>query len=321
MQELVSVIIPAYNSGRTIVEAIESVRSQTYSRTEIIVVDDGSTDDTQVILASMNDVRFFRQENAGPSAARIRALQEAQGDFVAYLDTDDWWEPSFLSSCVEGLNSTKAGFAFTNWRYVSGNGEVLTHDVFASRPYMAPALSNDGSTRSHVSHDTILDLWLRHSVATPSGIVIRRRFALLGWDVKARVGEDRLYMLDAIVSHDLSAVCCSEIHWNYRVHENNAYVNNPDHIRIEKGEIYFKEEIRRKYASLMNETQTRSINSSLAKSYCDLGYHLMNEGQTEAANHALKSACLAHAGIGVRWRHFRLRLRAMLKNVATRRGK
>ena len=93
----VSTVIPAYNKAGTIVPTIESVLHQTVREVEILVVDDGSTDDTRDRVARFGRrVRYFRQERAGVSAARNRGIQEAQGEWVAFLDGDDLWLPRKL---------------------------------------------------------------------------------------------------------------------------------------------------------------------------------------------------------------------------------
>lgn len=102
---LISVIIPAYNKASTIVSTIESVSKQTLRDFEIIVVDDGSTDGTKEKVLSLGDrIRFLQQERGGVSAARNRGMEEAQGEFVAFLDGDDLWLPRKLElqmNCLE----------------------------------------------------------------------------------------------------------------------------------------------------------------------------------------------------------------------------
>jgi glycosyltransferase involved in cell wall biosynthesis len=101
----VSVIIPTYNRGWIVKEAIESVLAQDYRDFELIVVDDGSTDNTDDILNSYRgDIMVFRQENQGVSAARNRGLAEASGRFIAFLDSDDLWLPQKLFRQVEFFN-------------------------------------------------------------------------------------------------------------------------------------------------------------------------------------------------------------------------
>jgi len=96
-EPLVSVIIPNYNYGRFLEESIGSALNQTYPNVEVIVVDDGSTDDSVDVANSFNDrIRFISQENAGVSAARNRGIAESRGEVIAFLDSDDVWLPEKL---------------------------------------------------------------------------------------------------------------------------------------------------------------------------------------------------------------------------------
>ncbi|WP_201352030.1 glycosyltransferase family 2 protein [Hydrogenimonas urashimensis] len=99
----VSVIIPTYNRRRYLDEAIESVLAQRYEPLELIVVDDGSTDGTQEIVARYPFIRYIYQENAGQAAARNRGIREATGEFLAFLDSDDLWMPGKLRRQVAYL--------------------------------------------------------------------------------------------------------------------------------------------------------------------------------------------------------------------------
>lgn len=98
---LVSVIVPTFNRGWCLNEAIDSVLSQTYGRYEVIVVDDGSTDDTGRRLSRYPDVHVLTQQNRGVSAARNRGFAASEGDFIAFLDSDDLWMPEKLSTQVD----------------------------------------------------------------------------------------------------------------------------------------------------------------------------------------------------------------------------
>ncbi|MEO6002494.1 MAG: glycosyltransferase family A protein [Opitutus sp.] len=98
---LVSVIIPVFNRASTIKRAVESVRRQTYRSIEIIVVDDGSTDDTVAVLAGiLPAVHLIKQKNAGPSAARNTGIRASNGDIIAFLDSDDEWLPAKIETQV-----------------------------------------------------------------------------------------------------------------------------------------------------------------------------------------------------------------------------
>jgi glycosyltransferase involved in cell wall biosynthesis len=102
----VSVVIPTYNSGQLVTEAIESILAQTSPVHEILVVDDGSTDDTLVRMSQFGPpVRYIKKENGGVSSARNRGVQEAKGEWIAFLDADDVWNPKKLELQLKALNS------------------------------------------------------------------------------------------------------------------------------------------------------------------------------------------------------------------------
>lgn len=92
MNSVISVIIPAYNASKYLAEAIESVLAQTYTRYEMIIIDDGSTDEThKVVEKYKGKVRYFYQANQGIGAARNKGVINAEGQYLAFLDADDYW--------------------------------------------------------------------------------------------------------------------------------------------------------------------------------------------------------------------------------------
>jgi glycosyltransferase involved in cell wall biosynthesis len=98
-------VIPVFNGEKYVAEALESVLAQTYAPIEIIVVDDGSTDDTPGILAAFGSkIRALRQLNAGPSAARSRGIEQARGEYLAFLDADDLWVPNKTETQLQRLS-------------------------------------------------------------------------------------------------------------------------------------------------------------------------------------------------------------------------
>jgi glycosyltransferase involved in cell wall biosynthesis len=125
----VSVVIPAYNYARYLPEAISSVLVQTYATLELIVVDDGSTDDTPEVCTHYTDPRFrcVRQKNAGLSAARNTGIQHARYSHVAFLDADDRWESGFLEAVVDQFTRLGSEFAVvaTACSRMNGDGELL----------------------------------------------------------------------------------------------------------------------------------------------------------------------------------------------------
>jgi glycosyltransferase involved in cell wall biosynthesis len=121
--KLVSIVVPAFNAAATIRESIVSALNQTHRNTEVIVIDDGSADQTRDIVASLmrGDARiqYFHQANSGVAAARNLGIAKAQGDFVATLDADDLWYPTKLTRQLERFQSsgpeTALVYAWCSW--------------------------------------------------------------------------------------------------------------------------------------------------------------------------------------------------------------
>lgn len=135
MQDVVSIIMPSYNCGRFVAETIRSVQAQTYSNWEILFVDDCSTDDTETIVKAFNDQRihFFKNtKNSGAAVSRNKALREARGRWIAFLDSDDLWEPQKLEKQVRFMEEN--GYKFSYTKYAEMDSEGNDTDVIVSGP-------------------------------------------------------------------------------------------------------------------------------------------------------------------------------------------
>jgi glycosyltransferase involved in cell wall biosynthesis len=135
----ISVIVPAYNGARFLSTALRSIREQEMPGMEVILVDDGSTDDPEFIAKEhANEIRYVRQEHSGQSSARNRGIRESSGEFIAFLDIDDLWMPRQLHHLMQVLQGQPdAGIAQGLMRQVVENsGGVL----FETAPYRMPYL-------------------------------------------------------------------------------------------------------------------------------------------------------------------------------------
>ena len=123
---LVSVIIPVYNGARHLRDCLESVFAQTYRPLEVIVVDDGSPDDSGAIAQSFPEVRYLRQENQGVAIARNNGIAAARGEFYAFLDQDDIWTREKLRVQMEYLfDHPDVGYTLTHQQYFLDDGATL----------------------------------------------------------------------------------------------------------------------------------------------------------------------------------------------------
>jgi len=124
---LVSVVIPTHNRRQIIGKAVRSALAQTYPHLEVVVADDGSTDDTRTVIESFGPrVRYVRQANAGVSAARNFGMRHARGEFIAFLDSDDAWHPWKIEAQVAALRRYRdAGLAWTDMAAIDGADKVV----------------------------------------------------------------------------------------------------------------------------------------------------------------------------------------------------
>lgn len=128
MSDLVSIIMPSYNTGHFIKETIESVLAQTYSNWELIIVDDCSTDNTDDIVKSfLSDHRIHyikNEKNSGAAVSRNRALKEAKGRWIAFLDSDDLWKREKLEKQISFMDKNGYAFSYTNYSEIDENGSL-----------------------------------------------------------------------------------------------------------------------------------------------------------------------------------------------------
>ena len=125
---LVSVIMPSWNTAKFIGESIQSVINQTYQHWELIIVDDCSTDNTDEIVASFGDsrIRYLKNdENCGAALTRNRALREAKGEWIAFLDSDDLWNPEKLEKQLFFMNQNEFVFSYHDYEKIDEKSEPL----------------------------------------------------------------------------------------------------------------------------------------------------------------------------------------------------
>ena len=133
---MVSIITPSYNSSRFISQTIESVLSQTYQNWEMIIVDDVSPDDSNDIIEEYikkdSRIKLIKLEkNSGPAIARNKAIKEAQGRYIAFLDSDDLWMPQKLEKQINFMQNNHYELTYTNYETMNEDGNKLDHTIIA----------------------------------------------------------------------------------------------------------------------------------------------------------------------------------------------
>jgi glycosyltransferase involved in cell wall biosynthesis len=207
---LVSVIIPCYNQGRFLHEAIESVLQQSYRHFEVIVVDDGSTDNTAEVVAGHPEVLKIRQENQGVSVARNNGVGVSTGRYLVFLDGDDRLLPHALEVGVEQMrNHADCAMAFGHYRTIGANGSLL------------PTYHQRLVAKDHYRY-----LLIENYIHTPSIVMFRRSVfkTVKGFDPRLTCVED--YDLYLRIAREFPIVGYDDIVTEYRRHDTNMTRNH-----------------------------------------------------------------------------------------------
>ncbi len=185
----VSVVIAAYNKADLTIRTVESVLNQTYANIEVIVVDDGSTDDTKQKLSVYADkIKYIYKENSGACSARNVGIRQASGDYIGLLDCDDIYFPEKIALSVDCLeNNPEYGFVHTSMHYIDDNDVIrATFDIFPCdrvSGWIAEKLLID----NFISQSTVV---ARKSSLDKAGLFDESIFMPADWDLWLRLAED-----------------------------------------------------------------------------------------------------------------------------------
>ncbi len=212
----VSVIIPTYNGGEHLLDAVNSVLQQTLAPLEIIVVDDGSQEDVLRTLSSVSQrISYIRQDNAGPSAARNRGIKAARGEFIAFLDDDDLWHPTKIEAQLRCMSQDPAcGLVYSIPDYIDSHGSIVYH----TKPEPCPS--------GYVYYDFLK----RNYIYTPSTTLIRASvFEMIGvFDENTSQWED--YDLWMRIAKHYNVLFCSVAIIYYRLSDSGISKNTYNHL-------------------------------------------------------------------------------------------
>lgn len=133
MNALVSIITPTYNSAKFIAETIQSVQNQTYSNWEMIIVDDGSSDETKSVVKQIQEteprIHFIEQiQNVGPAITRNMGIKNAKGKYLTFLDADDIWFADFIENSIKTIQNTGISFVFSSYKRSNEQLEFVYSD-------------------------------------------------------------------------------------------------------------------------------------------------------------------------------------------------
>lgn len=302
--EKISVIIPTYNRASYIRDAIESILEQTYPVFEIIVVDDGSTDNTSEVIRLYGDrIRYFWQQNSGPGAARNRGIKEAKGDYVAFLDSDDIW--------VQNKTKIQMDF-FSKHPHL----DIIFGDMAnfsETEDNNMPEIKNPKTHNYFVAHSSDIEqifdcLIIGNLIPTPTVICRRACISRIGFfDEKLKIAEDYDYWLRA------ARICrfgfINAVLIKRRRHDDNL-IN--DWACMKMAALDVLNRIEKEMPNLTARTQ-RLLADKLYRIHYDLGSYYFNKRDFACAFNHLKK-CRPRKLINYKWQ-LKLALSFLLKNL------
>ena len=266
----VSVIVPTYNNRALLPETLDSVLGQSFADFEMIVVDDGSTDGTAAIIKNdYPQIRYFHQPNRGPAAARNAGVSLARGDYLAFCDHDDLWNPHHLRSLLAGFTShPDAALVFDNAEYF---GLGVEEPKWHLDRKVCQALSR-GPVRPQVL------LW-DYPVASMSVMMVRKNTFNFLNGLNEQVGalDDLHFYLRLAARYEVRFV--NYIGCKKRVTGGNL----SQRINLKETNVCYLEELWRNHPEVVSAVGSMDYRLRLARKYFKLGRHYRESGHGELA--------------------------------------
>ena len=310
MNPTVSIVIPTYNTARYISEAIESVLVQTYRDFEIIVVDDGSTDNTYEVikqrhanntrdvelievtnpfqrtqrtyLTQLTQLIYIHQENGGRASARNTGIKAARGKYVAFLDSDDLWTPEKLEKQVDIMEGNKnIDFLFGDKQRFSDDGTIITSSMFARRGYNPDFFGDSLFVRDAYKK-------LLQEPYIPTGTVIMKKecFEKTGLFDEAIYAEDWEFWLRIALFNNLAY---SNELWELERDREGSGSKNLKAVSLSN--ISSLEKHEREFNDILKNLNI-DLNSKIRDSYRDTGHFLLSTHENLPARECFKKSLL-----------------------------
>ncbi len=292
-----SVVIPAYASAGTLARAIDSVLAQTEPAFEILVVDDASPDDTARVVAPYGErVRYLRRErNAGVSAARNFGAQQARGDWLAFLDADDWYHPTRLAAHAAWLREDPTlDFLTGDYEYRDADGGLLGTSLTqheAGRRLLARA---QGASRVVMDANDFESFVADHFGDTHTLSVPRTSFLELGgYPLGFKVCEDVHFLTRLVARSRRVGVVCAPLAV-YLIHGGSATRRDP--VQAQRENVRTLCDLRR-LAPAFPDPVRRGVMTRMRLGRLNLGYTLCRHGTRGAALRAVLPSLFENPGL------------------------
>lgn len=328
----VSVVLPIYNRAHFLPQAISSIMRQTLRDWELIVVDDGSTDDPAPLISSLsrespNPIKLLSQENQGPAAARNLGIRNALGEYIAFFDSDDTWEAGHLSACVRELEKNPdLDWIYTSFQRVKlATGETIDTDIFfeGGKPARLLALNSSVRGELHIIDDAdALRTSIEHGlcIGLRTSVVRRRVFQVVEFPL-FRIGEDQALYPRALINGMKFGYLLSVQATAYVHDENISEVAG-----VSSGDKYVKTltELIRAFESLrdldLSSDERRALERRIGNEYFwNLGYRCLCDGHDVLALDFFRRGMKGNPWNAIFWKTYMVAiLRVAMRRLSSR---
>ncbi|MBL4780839.1 MAG: glycosyltransferase [Porticoccaceae bacterium] len=282
----ISAVIPTYNNADYIEDAINSILAQSHPVDEIIIIDDGSSDNTEelvkVISKKAANIIYIKQANQGPSSARNRGIEAASGDWIAFLDADDLWTPDKIALQITALkNEPQLRLIAADMSEIDKLGKTIVESVLAKHQLLHKFQSLAGRAVPRATAALLTKNFI------PTGTVLIERDCLRktgGFNTNIRFGED--LELWARVAADHPITCLPQVMMQRRQHGDNATENT---VSMLEGLVDVMQSLRHWGAEKLI-LQSLNPDRLVAAALCDLGYWHFFQGNYRQAREVFISS-------------------------------
>lgn len=268
---LVSVIIPTYNRFHIVESAIRSVLSQTYPYIQLIVADDGSSDQTDELMSKYPDITYLKLPHGGQAQARNEGLRQAIGNYVATLDSDDTWEPDFLQKCVNLIDTHNLDFVFTNWMQDVGNGESM--DRFSMCKVLEDTLRLHPENTVVLQYEQLRKIYLTGCPSPSSSLLFKRSSLKSNWSSGLRIADDWCLLMDIIYTKPCKAAFTRDILWTKKVDGKNIYDGRDHYDLVRDLWTHDLEFLFDRFKTSFSKEEKKQVRLELSKHYLQYAYH------------------------------------------------
>ena len=275
----ISAVIPTYNNAAYIAEAVESILAQTHPVDEIIVVDDGSSDNTEALIEAITKktgkLAYIKQANQGPSSARNTGIEAASGDWIAFLDADDLWTVDKIAQQIAALDSEPSlKLIAADMSEMDQGGKTIVASVLAKHQLLEQFKTLAGSAVPRAMAALLTKNFI------PTGTVLVERACLIaagGFNTDIRFGED--LELWAKIAADHPITCLPQVLMQRRQHGNNATQSTGPML---EGLVDVAQSLRHWGAEKLLHQGVKP-NQLVASALCNLGYWHFSQGNYKQA--------------------------------------